>query len=32
MMMAGDGWLNAKDYMSKYSEVAKLARMIVVHE
>ncbi|KFZ17490.1 hypothetical protein V501_01694, partial [Pseudogymnoascus sp. VKM F-4519 (FW-2642)] len=27
-----DGWLNAEDYTSKYSAVAKLARMMVVHE
>jgi hypothetical protein len=27
-----DGWLNAEDYTSKYSTVAKLARMMVVHE
>lgn len=27
-----DGWLNAEDYTSKYSVVAKLARMMVVHE
>ncbi|KFX85899.1 hypothetical protein O988_09860 [Pseudogymnoascus sp. VKM F-3808] len=27
-----DRWLNAEDYMSKYSMVAKLAHMIVVHK
>ncbi|KFY65884.1 hypothetical protein V496_02277 [Pseudogymnoascus sp. VKM F-4515 (FW-2607)] len=27
-----DGWLNAEDYTSKYSAVAKLAQMMVVHE
>ena len=25
-------WLNTEDYMSKYSAVAKLAQMIVVHK
>ncbi|KFY68109.1 hypothetical protein V496_01286 [Pseudogymnoascus sp. VKM F-4515 (FW-2607)] len=27
-----DGWLNAEDYTSKYSAVAKLARMMVVYK
>ncbi|KFY90055.1 hypothetical protein V500_05319, partial [Pseudogymnoascus sp. VKM F-4518 (FW-2643)] len=27
-----DGWLSAEDYTSKYSAIAKLARLMVVHE
>jgi hypothetical protein len=27
-----DGWLSAEDYTSKYSAIAKLARLMIVHE
>jgi hypothetical protein len=31
-MREDDGWLDAEDYMPKYSAVIKLARLMVVQE